>query len=403
MRLASPPPATTPIGANARPVVPSAVSEREHAVRAMTSESRALLPDALLAARTGRGTLAGELNDQIRFRVRQQGASVADWKLVPDSPLAHAILQTRAGERLTRQLRTAMSTIGVQHEHSNLKGFILPDDLEGVIAARAVAMLEDPAEPQGLQLARIGAAGDTEAASSMLQAWREPMRQRAERAGAWNGEGWITFLPHTARAMLVAAGAYAPHKGREGYLRDVSTRVGYLQGNAAHEVQHSVTDRTPAASFTWMEEGIANVFSRTPHIQERLGKEAGITAKAYRARLHEQPSFQTGWGPYARTGAATRTERSQQRERMYERSQVILRDLCGMAGADVTTPEGEAKAFDILQGRTLYYVPGRLADAIIAEHGLDPALRDALRDRIKRAVDLPNGAADIAAEFGIDR
>ena len=395
---------TGPTGPNRRTVAPTGGgTQREQAVAAMTPETRALLPDALLDARTGRGTLAGELNDQIRFRVRQQGEGVEDWKLVPDSPLAHSIVQTSAGERLLTQLRTAMSTIGPMHEHSNLKGFILPDDLEGVIAARAVAFLEDKAEPQGLELKRLGAAGDTKAASELLQGWREPMRQRAQRAGAWNGEGWITFLPHNARAMLVAAGAYAPHKGREGYLTKVQDRVDYLAGNGAHEVQHSVTDRTPAASFTWMEEGIANVFSRTPHIQERLGKQAGITYAKYRSRLRATPEFQTGWGPYRRTGKETRAERSQKRERMYERSQVVLRDLVALAGAPMGTKAGDAKAFDLLQGQTLYYVPGRLADAIIAEHGLDPTVRDSLRDRIKHAIDLPEGAKSIAAEFGIDQ
>lgn len=395
-----------PITANRRPLAPVSGASRgtqtQQAVAAMTAESRAMLPDALLDARVGRSTLAGELNDQIRFRVRQTGSSVAEWQLVPDSPLASAIGSTVAGERLVQQLRTAMSTIGSLHDRSNLKGFILPDDLEGVIAARAVAFLEDPAEPQGTALARLGVAGDTAAASELLQAWREPMRQRADRAGAWNGEGWITFLPHTARAMLTAAGAYAPHKGREPYLADAPARIDYLSGNGAHEVQHSVTDRTPAASFTWMEEGIANVFSRTPHIQARLAKEAGLSVAGYRARLTQDPEFQTGWAPYARSGAATRAERSQHRERMYTRSQEVLRDLVAMAGAPMGTPEGDERAFQLLQGQTLHFVPGRLADAIIAQHELDPGVRERLRTAIKHAVDLPGGAKDIATQFGID-
>jgi hypothetical protein len=403
---ATTPAASGPTAPNRRPLAPAGAvvgTQTQQAVAAMTPESRTVLPDALLNARVGRSTLAGELNDQIRFRVNQQGSSVADWALVPDSPLAASIVQTEAGAQLVRQLRTAMSTIGTLHERSNLKGFILPDDLESVIAARAVAFLEDRSEPQGLELQRLGATGDTRAASELLQGWREPMRQRSERAGAWNGEGWITFLPHTARAMLTAAGAYAPHKGRESYLGDAKTRVAYLSGNGAHEVQHSVTDRTPAASFTWMEEGIANVFSRTPHIQKRLAGEAGLSIDGYRAKLKQDPTFQTGWAPYARTGAQTRAERSQQRERMYDRSQQVLRDLVAMAGAPMGTPESDERAFQLLQGQTLYFVPGRLADAIIAEHGLDPSVRERLRETIKRAVDLPHGAKDIAAQFGIDR
>jgi hypothetical protein len=392
-----------PIRPNVRTISPAerSVTERDRAVAAMTPQTRAMLPDALLDARVGRGTLAGELNDQIRFRVEQRGASVDQWQLLPDSPLAAAIVQTDAGAHLLGQLRTSMSTIGVHHDRSNLKGFILPDDLEGVIAARAVAFLEDPAEPQGHALARFGAARDARGASELLQSWREPMRQRAERAGAWNGEGWITFLPHTSRAMLVAAGAYAPHRSYEPYLLDAQARVEFLSGNGAHEVQHSVTDRTPAASYTWMEEGIANVFSRTPRVQERLASEAGLSVESYRANLRREPGFQTGWAPYARSGSATRAERGQQRERMYDRSQDVLRDLARMAGADTSTDAGLARAYELMQSRTLYFVPGMLADAIIAHNGLDSGVRDRLRDQIKRAIDLPNGAKDIATEFGI--
>lgn len=358
------------------------VSQLARARSFMTPKTNALFSDALLSARVGRATLASELNDQIRFRVDRRGTNVSDWVLQPDSPLAHALLESPAGAPLTRQLETAMSTIGPYHDRTNLKGFILPDDLEGVIAARAVALLEDNHDTQGRALRRLGSMGDTLAASDMLQAWRIPMKQRADRAGAWNGEGWITFLPHTARAMLLAAGAYAPHKRREAYLLDAKTRVAFLAGNGAHEVQHSVTDRTSAASLTWMEEGIANAFSRTPHIQKKLAHEAGITVEDYEKRLATPPVFNPGWGVYVRGGESTRAERSEKRERMYDRSQQVVRDLVEIAGAPMGTPAGDQEAFRLLQGRTLYYVPGRLADAIIKHNSLDPSVRDSLLNHL---------------------
>ncbi len=377
-------------------------TQTKQALASMTPQSRALLPEALLDARVGRGTLAGELNDQLRFRVEQVGTEVADWKLHADSPKAAAIVQTRAGERLLRQLHAAMSSTGTFGDRSNLKGFILPDDLESVIAARAIAFLEDPAEADGVRLARLGAVGDTRAAGELLQSWREPMAARAARAGAWNGEGWITFLPHTARAMLVAAGGYDPHGSHERYLHEAEKRVRFLAGNAAHEVQHSVTDRTPSATFTWMEEGIANVFSRTPAFQSQIARRAGMSTQSYAAMLAHPPSFETGWAPYSRPGGAAASEATDiARERNYDRSQVVLRDLARMAGADFRSTAGRGRAFDLLQGRTLRYVPGRLADAIIERHGLDPSVRERLRDRIKDAVDLPGGARAIAREFGI--
>lgn len=377
-------------------------TETQRAVASMTSQTRELLPDTLLDARVGRGTLAGELNDQLRFRVEQVGGDVADWKLHADSPKAAAILQTRAGERLLRQLHASIGSTGAFGDRSNLKGFILPDDLESVIAARAIAFLEDPAEVDGVKLAKLGAAGDARAAGALLQSWREPMAARAARAGAWNGEGWITFLPHTARAMLVAAGAYDPHGSHERYLRDAAERVKFLAGNAAHEVQHSITDRTPSATFTWMEEGIANVFSRTPVFQAKIARAAGMSAHSYAAMLAHRPAFETGWAPYARPGgAAASAATDAARERTYNRSQVVLRDLARMAGADFRSSAGQARAFELLQGRTLRYVPGRLADAIIERNGLDPSVRERLRARIKVAVDLPGGARAIADEFGI--
>ncbi len=395
----------TPVAAPAAVPLIRATSHRTETQRAQASftpQSRDLLPPALLDARVGRGTLAGELNDQIRFRVEQVGPDVAEWRLRPDSPKAAAIADTRAGARLVRQLTAAMSSTGQFGDRSNLKGFILPDDLEGVIAARAIAFLEDPAEPEGARLAQLGAAGDTRGASELLRSWREPMAARAARAGAWNGEGWITFLPHTARAMLVAAGAYDPHGSHEAYLTQAAKRVKFLAGNGAHEVQHSITDRTPSATFTWMEEGIANVFSRTPVIQQQLARRAGLSTQSYAAMLGHRPSFHTGWAPYVRPGGAAASEATDAaRERSYGRSQVVLRDLARMAGADFRSADGRALAFDLLQGQTLRFVPGRLADAIIERHGLDPSVRERLRDRIKGAVDLPGGARDIAREFGI--
>ncbi len=399
MIVGGPTPVTSAVAA---PSSAAPRTETQRAVASMTPQSRELLPDALLDARVGRGTLAGELNDQIRFRVEQVGADVADWKLHPDSPKASGIVQTRAGERLLRQLHASMATIGPFGARSNLKGFILPDDLESVIAARAVAFLEDPAEADGVKLAKLGASGDTRAAGELLQSWREPMAARSARAGAWNGEGWITFLPHTARAMLVAAGSYDPHGSHERYLRDAAKRVKFIAGNSAHEVQHSVTDRTPSATFTWMEEGIANVFARTPVFQAKIARAAGMSAHSYAAMLAHAPSFETGWAPYVRPGGPAASEATDDaRERTYNRSQVVLRDLARMAGADFRSSAGKARAFDLFQGRTLRFVPGRLADAIIEHNGLDASVRERLRDRIKVAVDLPGGARTIAAEFGI--
>lgn len=196
------------------PTTPSRMTETELAKQHLTPQSRRHLPDSLLNAKVGRSTLAGSLNDQIRFRVQRTG-QVADWKIVPDSPTAAAITQSKAGPELLRQLTTAMKSTGTLEEVSNLKGFILAEDDESVLSGRVLSWLDDPTDPDGQQLKRLGELNRTKVAGRIMRQWGEGLDQSIARAGAWNAEGWITFMPDTSRAMLVNAGAYDPHRQRE--------------------------------------------------------------------------------------------------------------------------------------------------------------------------------------------
>ena len=47
------------------------------------------------------------------------------------------------------------------------------------------------------------------------------------------------------------------------------------------------------------------------------------------------------------------------------------------------------------------FTPGLLAKAIISEHDLDPKVYDRLCERIKGVVEIENGVAKLAREFGI--
>jgi hypothetical protein len=368
----------------------------------MTARSREVLPESLLAARVGRGTLAGALNDQVRFRVVREGAP-SDWAIVPDTKLAADLVASRAGNGLLRQLRVAIESTGSLGDRSNLKGFVLPDDLDSVIAARALSALEAPAGEDGETLARAAASGDVPAAERVLHEWRDYSRLRSARAGAWNAKGWITFAPHTARAMLVAAGAYAPDRKIEPQLLEAGARTTYLSGDAPHEVQHSITPRTGSASAAWLEEGIANVFSRTPVFHRANARRAGLTPERYASQLSHAPWFQTGWTTYRRPELTPtqRREKEQAARRNYGDSQVVLRDLVHLAGGDFRSTDGRATTVELLQSKQIRYVPGMLADAIIERHDLDPAVRERLRLRIAEAVDIKGGAATIAREFGI--
>lgn len=387
------------------PPTPSRMTETELAAQHLSPRSRRLLPDSLLDAKVGRSTLAGSLNDQVRFRVNRTG-QVADWQLVPDSPTAAALMQSKAGPELIKQLETAMKSTRTLEEVSKLKGFILAEDDESVLAGRVLSWLDDPADPDGRQLARLGELNRTKVAGRIMRKWGEGLDQSIAKAGAWHSEGWITMMPDTSRAMLINAGAYDPHGSHEKGLLKAKTWTDYLSMVGPHEVQHSISDPSPQAyrgTARWTEEGTANVFSDTPTFlrANRLG--ANLRPEVYASRLAHKPSFETGWDTYKRPQLPPQKQKDYDKEtsRNYGDSQVVLRDLVRLAGADFRSNAGKDLAFELLQRKSMRFTPGVLAKAIIEHNDLDPKVYDRLRERIKEAVDIEGGVATIAKEFGI--
>jgi hypothetical protein len=386
-------------------ITPSGMTETQLAANHLTPESRRHLPDSLLEAKVGRSTLAGSLNDQVRFRVLRHG-DVKDWSIVPDSPTAAALVQSKAGTGLLRQLETAMRSTAPLEQVSDLKGFILAEDTESVLAGRVLSWLDDPSDPDGKAMKRLGELNRTKVAGRVMRKWGDGLDQQLATAGAWNAEGWITFMPDTARAMLVNAGAYDPHRQREKTLLQAKSWANYLAGNAPHEVQHSVSGPSPTAytgDARWMEEGTANVFSRTPTYLARNAKASNLNPAHYAAMLAHEPSFDTGWTPWKRPELDKDKQSDHDKEvsRNYGRSQEVLRDLVRLAGGDFRSNAGKARAFELLQRRSMRFTPGVLAKAIIEQHDLDPKVYERLRGRIKVAVDIEGGVNALAKEFGI--
>lgn len=402
MRISSSPqPAPVAPTPTARPT-----TQTQIAAAHLTPESRALLPDSLLDAKIGTGTLAGALNDQVRFRVERTGEP-SDWKLLPDSPTAAALATSTAGAALLRQLRTAMGSTGSLARVSNLDGFILAKDTESVLAGLALSVLDDRHDSDGAALRQLGAAGDTAGAAAHVQAWRPGFDKQIASAGAWNADGWITFMPDTSRAMLVNAGAYRPNRTTERSLLDAKRWTTYLSGNASHEVQHSVSSPSPTAyqgAARWTEEGTANVFSRIETYRSKHAREAGLSPQRYAAMLAHEPAFETGWGDWKRPTLPKQEQdgKAKEQQRNYNASMVALIDLVHLAGAEFRSNAGKERAFQLLQARSMRFTPGVLADAIIERHHLDPTVRERLRHRIASAVDNPGGVAAIAKEFGIE-
>ncbi|MCZ4497363.1 MAG: hypothetical protein JWM25_1948 [Thermoleophilia bacterium] len=392
---------TAPVSSQPVPVSPSprrGVTETAHARAHFTPASKELLPEAVLGARIGRGTLAGALNDQVRFRIDRTGTA-DQWKLLPDSPAALAVVQSEAGPALLRQLEMGMRTTQGFEDRSVLKGFMLPKDNEGVLAGRIFGAHE--LDPDFRRTIADTVATEPERLGSVLRAYGEGLRSSIASAGAWNSGGWITYMPDMARAVLTGANAYDPSNERA----DDASITSYLARIHPHEVQHSITPRTASVldEARWIEEGTADVLSNKPAFRTANQRAAGLTVRQYERALEAPAAVDLGWKAYERPvlpkaeGEAVKKMQS----RRYGGGEKTLSGLLGLAGVDFRTTVGKQRAADLLQRQTMSRTPGVLAKAIIAEHGLEPKVYDRLRERIKVAVDLPDGVRGIAREFGI--
>lgn len=76
------------------------------------------------------------------------------------------------------------------------------------------------------------------------------------------------------------------------------------------------------------------------------------------------------------------------------------RSMLHAAGISLDTVSGRARATELLQGRSMRFVPGALADAIVAHNGLDRSTRERLRRPIVPAIETPDAVARIQRDLG---
>lgn len=381
-------------------------TETEQSLAAMTPSSRSLFdefPNAL-DARIGRSTLAGALNDQIRFRVVGTGP-LAGRSLVPDSPLAHRVLASKSGPKLIRQLTAALATTGsTLHPSDNLRGIILAKDTESVRAGKIIGGL-DQVEDQTVAARLLPAHGDRAELGFRIRDLTSGVPEFIKSAGAWYDKGWITYMPDTSRGMLTAVGAYHPAKAEVSVRR--AKHAEYLARAVPHEAQHAVTPvdhYSFNAKSAWLEEATADLFSQTPVFRSAFRRASGIDPKTYAGHLAHEPSIDLDWKAWERPrySASEQSKFDEQAKRNYRDGRATLYDLVRLAGVDFRTQAGRSLAYELVQGAPSGQLPGRLAQAIIAQHQLDDSVREELTQRIIDSVDSKTGVRDIARDLGIE-
>lgn len=391
----------------------------------MSPESNALVSDDALRYRIGKESLATALDGAVRFRVRGDGP-MASREFVPDSSTTAALLQTRQGGALVQQLRVATKSIAGLEDRSNLKGFVLPKDVDSVMASSTLGGAESHDTYSQLLLRAMGrsaavdgkvlrdrAQSDSagivgmggEALRAQVQSDRADINGRYRRGvAAWNQDGWIIFRPDVARAMLTSVGAFTPPKGSS--MRKATVAADIVNHVPTHEVQHSaspVSGQFYSTPGKWMEEAVAEVLSDTPGVLRRTSMQTGVTPESYAGHLAHDSKVDIGWGHWAPQprSAAEQAENARNVGRNYLRSQDTMRDLLHLGGFRWRSNEELAATKHFLQEAPAQHLASSLADVISKQHDIAPSRRAELAQRIATVVDSEYGLAELRADFGI--
>ncbi|MBC7459901.1 MAG: hypothetical protein H7287_00925 [Thermoleophilia bacterium] len=338
------------------------ITETARARANMTPQSRELFRASTLDRRLGRGTVAGALNDQVRFRFDKHGLPGA-WTLVPDNELSARLLASKAGPRLQTSIRGLLGNVdsAAQEGLFRADGIMLAKD-ERSWAAGYMLMDRDNVH-QGHATRRLVQDKDALANAQVT----------ANLADAQSILGWVQVAPDLSRNILAAANAYTP-AADEAYAR--SAYIAHYTGRTiGHELQHRVSEAKLTTEglaaydkVAWLEEGTASFLSAVGRSAARSDAAWGVSMHAAAAEIGARDAIDTGWGRWTRDHHNDGDFASDSKAH-YVDSLVTIRSLLHLANVDLRTTAGQARAFDLLQRQDVFHAPGRIAQAIVAAHG----------------------------------
>lgn len=378
--------------------------------------------------KVGDSTLGAVAGRALQFQLEGSGAP-SKRELVPQSQAAAKLLEGPGGAKLEQALRGILATTDAHDGRTNVAGISLARGVRDFAVNSALTYLER-GDVKGWD--PTGGAVATKALDEALDGGREVAKLAVAQA-----PGWINLGPFASRQLLRLTAADGPSSVQD-------SRVGaWLSSLAAHEPHHTVTPprtadivhgeylqdplpkeleaRQKADPFVslkplnWIEEGTADVLSTWAGVLPSTAAKLGIPSLA---ELPD-PAFPEDFDVImAIQSAAGRGNRFTPEERIavdafnadqfgvaprsdLDRMQMAgmalgglrnypthvegLHRLLGLAGLDPASPKDFSAASDLLQGARITHVPGRLADAIIARHELDPGRREQLRTAIRDA------------------
>jgi hypothetical protein len=344
----------------------------------------------------GRRTLDSTNDAVVRYRFEGSGPA-SERTLVPDSPRAHLLAASPAGPRMERALRRIASQVDVHEGKALLHSVVMAPDVDAVAGTwMSAAVGYDHATP--LDDARFADL------SSLARDYRAVTATMDGKNGAFDADGHIVLMPEYGRSLLASVGAYDP-TSTEVAGRNPKRLHAFMPRLMRHELEHSATSATSYGrdpGLDGWEEGVAEALSKALPSTAAARHDLPPTTQYGRG---DSRSMETtaGWRPY-RLHPASKDDTAKRSNATYGRRHRAVVDSLELAGINVHTRAGYDRARELLQEQSIARVPGRIADAVIAEHDLDPAVRERLRLRLREVTESterdPVGA--IAREFGID-
>ncbi len=374
------------------------------------TSAQSLIPKELLSARVGTGTVRSEIDRSIRVRFEGSGP-IADRKVVPDSAAAIKLFDTPHGATLEKAVRSFASIVDAHQGNEDLKSVtFLPDEhaSKGVSVLNWAANVTQAGHSVDQMLEPTKKDLD-EAAKQLPDVPRDQLRtelrtmfakegakqlaageaENVAFAAAWNGQGHIVMMPDVSRDFLSTVGLYRIQPGDQTQLRPVEKReraAKWAWDTALHETHHSISPMGPRGP-EWtsvMEEAVPEVLSPGDirGAIAKAGADFSLTARPARDTKGEAVDWPAWNRKHLPQPPADQVATSKGR---YTDGPALLRELLQMAGIDRRTTEGKATALELLQGRSASFVPRRVADAIVAEHGLATTKAPELADLIRKA------------------
>lgn len=311
----------------------------------------------------GRKTVGEQLDRQPRFAVRYnapQGAEPARVVLEPLTPAAQSLMNKPIGVRLQDQVGALISSAHIPA--GSLRGITLSTGRDGLAINKFVSDAE--LGYQNIPSDSEDFLGTIFTGAALSNTRKQIIASDKSGAKAFGGP-WLHLGPQASRVMLNAAAdkqVTDPAVLQNNYVMSHLLR---------HEAQHAVTpanDKT-YPRYAWLEEATAETIGRWPGAIKRTAQGLGIPVKVH--SIQQNLASSEGGAQYNAWSGS-------------------LRSLLRLAGINTMRTDSLPQAVELLQTPALSRVPGKLADAIVANNKLDPSLRETIREFIVQTQGSPD-------------